>query len=306
MHKYIIKRLFQAIPVLFIVTLIVFSLMFIIPGCPARTILGEEATMEEITNMREVMGLNRPIFIQYFDWVYRLIQGDFGVSYQDGRQVLPTLINRLPATIELLLGSLIVSIAIGVPIGILSAIRRNSLVDAIGRIFALLGISMPNFWVALMLILFFSYHLQWLPATGRGTFAQLIMPSIALGTASAGIITRLMRSTMLEIIGHDYIRTAKAKGLRGSTVIYKHALKNSLLPVITVIGLQMGYRLGGSVITEAVFAYPGIGRFAYQRLMQRDFPMIMGNLFLFALMFIVINIITDIFYGFLDPRIRYD
>lgn len=306
MHKYIIKRLIQAIPVLFIVTIIVFSLMFIIPGCPARTILGEEATMDEIERLRNTMGLNRPIFVQYFDWVFSLMQGDFGVSYQDGRQVFPTLINRLPATIELLLGSLVVSVSIGIPIGILAAMRRNSFIDAVGRIFALLGISMPNFWVALMLILVFSYHLQWLPATGRGTIAQLIMPSIALGTASAGIITRLMRSTMLEIIGQDYIRTAKAKGLRGATVIYKHALKNSLLPVVTVIGLQMGYRLGGSVITEAVFAYPGIGRFAYQRLMQRDFPMIMGNLFLFALMFIVINIITDIIYGFLDPRIRYD
>ncbi len=306
MYIYIIKRLLQAIPVLFLVTVIVFSLMFILPGCPARTMMGEEATQAEIESLRAAMGLDRPILVQYGEWVINLFQGDFGRSFQDGRLVFPTLIYRLPATIELLIASLIVSVIIGVPIGVLSSLRRNKPSDVLARIFALLGISMPNFWVGLMLILIFSYHLQWLPATGRGTIAHLILPSIALGTASAGLITRLMRSTMLEVIGQDYVRTARAKGLRQAVIVYKHALKNAMLPILTVIGLQMGYRLGGSVITETVFAYPGIGRFAYQRLMQRDFPMIMGNLLLFAIMFIVINIITDILYGFLDPRIRYD
>jgi len=306
MHVFILKRLIQAIPVLFLVTIIVFSMMFILPGCPARTMLGEEASPEEVANLRRAMGLDRPVVVQYVEWVGNLLQGDFGRSLQDGRQVFPTLITRLPATIELLIASLIVSFAIGIPIGIISSLRRNKPSDIFGRIFALLGISMPNFWVGLMLILVFSYHLQWLPATGRGTIANLILPALALGTASAGLITRLMRSTMLEVIGLDYIRTARAKGLRKSIVVYKHALKNALLPVLTVVGLQMGYGLGGSVITETVFAYPGIGRFAYQRLMQRDFPMIMGNLLLFAIMFIVINIIIDILYGFLDPRIRYD
>jgi len=306
MYIYIIKRLLQAIPVLFLVTVIVFALMFILPGCPARTMMGEEATPAEIESLRAAMGLDRPILVQYGEWAGNLLRGDFGRSFQDGRLVFPTLIYRLPATIELLIASLVVSVVIGVPIGVLSSLRRNKPSDVLARIFALLGISMPNFWVGLMLILIFSYHLQWLPATGRGTIAHLILPSIALGTASAGLITRLMRSTMLEVIGQDYVRTARAKGLPQAVIVYKHALKNAMLPILTVIGLQMGYRLGGSVITETVFAYPGIGRFAYQRLMQRDFPMIMGNLLLFAIMFIVINIITDIFYGFLDPRIRYD
>lgn len=306
MHVYIAKRILQAIPVLIIVSIIVFSLINFLPGCPATTILGEDATGAEIQRLREAMGLNRPLYVQYLDWVGGIVQGDFGTSLRDGREVFPTLMRRLPATIQLLIFSLGVSIIIGIPIGVLSAVRQNTIVDMFARVFALLGVSIPNFWLGLMLILVFSYYLGWLPASGRGGIEHLIMPSIALGTASAGLITRLTRSSMLEIIRTDFIRTARSKGLKEQRVIFGHALKNALLPVTTVVGLQMGYRLGGSVITEAVFAYPGIGHFTYERLLARDFPVIMGNLFLFALMFIVINLITDITYGFLDPRIRYD
>ncbi len=306
MHFYIIRRLLQAIPVLLIVTIIVFSLLHFLPGCPASSILGEEASSADIQRLREAMGLNRPVYIQYLDWVSGLIQGDFGTSLRDGREVFPTLMRRLPATIHLLIFSMIISISIGIPVGVLSAVKQNSPLDYFSRVFALLGISIPNFWLGLMLMLLFAYYLQWLPPSGRGTIAHLIMPSIALGTSSAGLITRLTRSSLLEVIRTDYIRTARSKGLRERKVIYGHALKNALLPVTTVIGLQMGYRLGGSIVTEAVFSYPGIGNFTYQRLLSRDMPVVMGNLFLFASMFVVINLITDITYGFLDPRIRYD
>lgn len=306
MHTYIIKRLLQAIPVLFIVTIILFSLLHFLPGCPATSLLGDDATGAEIERLRETMGLNRPVYVQYFEWIGGIIQGDFGTSLRDGRAVFPTLMRRLPATIQLVIFSLVISSLIGIPIGIIAAVKQNTPADSFSRVFALLGVSMPNFWLGLMLILVFSFHLGWLPASGRGTFLHLIMPGIALGTASAGLITRLMRSSLLEVIRADFIRTARSKGLRERRVIYGHALKNALLPVITVVGLQMGYRLGGSVVTEAVFAYPGIGHFTYERLLARDIPVVMGNLFLFALLFIIINLLTDIMYGFLDPRIRYD
>ncbi|MCC5908817.1 MAG: ABC transporter permease [Clostridiaceae bacterium] len=306
MHIYIAKRLLQAIPVIFLVTVITFSLIHLMPGDPAIMRAGEDATPEQVEAIREAMGLNEPIYQQYLSWVTGLMRGDLGHSLQDGRPVFPTLIQRLPATLYLVLASFVVSIAIGVPVGILSAVKQNTFIDSFARGFALLGISLPSFWFGLMMMLLFSYRLQWLPASGSGTLHHIVMPALALGMASAGLITRMTRSAMLEVLKQDYIRTARSKGLRAQIVIYKHALKNALLPVVTVIGLQLGYRLGGSVIVEQVFAYPGIGRFAYNRLLARDYPMIMGNLFIFAMIFIFVNIITDIIYGFLEPRIRYD
>ncbi len=306
MHIYIAKRLLQAIPVILLVTIITFSLIHLMPGDPALMRAGEDATLEQVEAIREAMGLNEPVLSQYFSWMSGLVVGDLGVSLQDGRPVFSTLMQRLPATINLVLASFVVSLTIGIPIGILSAVRQNTFIDTFARGFALLGISMPSFWFGLMLVLLFSYRLQWLPASGAGSFQQLIMPSLALGMASAGLITRMTRSAMLEVLKQDYIRTARSKGLRAQIIIYKHALKNALLPVVTIIGLQLGYRLGGSVIVEQIFAYPGIGRFAYNRLLARDFPMIMGNLFIFAMIFIIVNILTDIVYGFLEPRIRYD
>ncbi|SMP54721.1 nickel ABC transporter permease [Anoxynatronum buryatiense] len=306
MHIYIMKRLLQAIPVIFLVTVLTFSLVHLVPGDPALMRAGEDATAEQVEAIREAMGLNEPIYKQYTKWVSGIMRGDMGYSLQDGRPVFSTLIQRLPATMKLVMASFIVSIGIGVPVGILSAVKQNTFADSFARVFALLGISMPNFWMGLMLMLIFSYSLRMLPASGSGTLAHLIMPAIALGMPGAGIITRLTRSSMLEVMKQDYIRTARAKGLRRQLVIYKHALKNAMLPVVTVIGVQLGSRLGGSVIVESIFAYPGIGRFAYTRLLARDYPMIMGNLFIFAMIFILINLITDILYGFLEPRIRYD
>lgn len=306
MHIYIIKRLIQAVPVIFLVTVLTFSLVHLTPGDPAIMRAGDNATPEQVEAIREAMGLNEPVHRQYLKWVTGVMRGDMGTSLQDGRPVFSTLIQRLPATMRLVLASFVVSIGIGVPVGILSAVKQNTFADSFARVFALLGISMPNFWMGLMLMLVFSYSLRMLPASGSGTLAHLIMPAIALGMPGAGIITRLTRSSMLEVMKQDYIRTARAKGLHRQLVIYKHALKNAMLPVVTVIGVQLGSRLGGSVIVESIFAYPGIGRFAYTRLLARDYPMIMGNLFIFAMIFILINLITDILYGFLEPRIRYD
>ncbi len=306
MHIYILKRIVQVIPVLLLVTLITFSLVHLTPGDPAIMRAGEDATAEQVESIREAMGLNLPVHVQYLNWIGGLFRGDLGYSLQDGRPVFITLIRRLPATIQLVIASFIVSIGIGLPVGILSAVKQNTMADSIARIFALLGLSMPNFWIGLMLMLLFSYRLRLLPASGSGTLLHLIMPAIALGLPAAGVITRLTRSSMLEVLKEDYIRTAQSKGLKNKTVIYKHALKNAMLPVVTVIGIQLGSRLGGSVIIESVFAYPGIGRFAYLRLLARDYPMIMGNLLIFAFIFILINLLTDILYGFIEPRIRYE
>lgn len=306
MHIYILKRIVQVIPVLLLVTLITFSLVHLTPGDPAIMRAGEDATAEQVESIREAMGLNLPVHVQYLNWIGGLFRGDLGYSLQDGRPVFITLIRRLPATIQLVIASFIVSIGIGLPVGILSAVKQNTMADSIARVFALLGLSMPNFWIGLMLMLLFSYRLRLLPASGSGTLLHLIMPAIALGLPAAGVITRLTRSSMLEVLKEDYIRTAQSKGLKNKTVIYKHALKNAMLPVVTVIGIQLGSRLGGSVIIESVFAYPGIGRFAYLRLLARDYPMIMGNLLIFAFIFILINLLTDILYGFIEPRIRYE
>ncbi len=306
MHIYILKRIIKVIPVLLLVTLITFSLVHLTPGDPAIMRAGEDATAEQVESIRESMGLNRPVHMQYLNWIGGLFRGDLGYSLQDGRPVFITLIRRLPATIQLVIASFIVSIGIGIPIGILSAVKQNTFADSFARIFALLGLSMPNFWIGLMLMLLLSYRLRLLPASGSGSMLHLIMPAIALGLPAAGVITRLTRSSMLEVLKEDYIRTAQSKGLKNQTVIYKHALKNAMLPVITVIGIQLGSRLGGSVIIESVFAYPGIGRFAYLRLLARDYPMIMGNLLIFAFIFILINLLTDILYGFIEPRIRYE
>ncbi len=306
MHVYIGKRMLQAVPVIIFVTIISFSLIHFAPGDPALIRAGEDASAEQVERIREAMGLNKPVHQQYFDWVTGMFRGDLGRSLQDGRPVFPTLIRRLPATMMLVFVSFLVSIGVGIPIGVFSAVRRNTLADAIARIFALLGLSMPNFWMGLMLILIFAYHLRLIPASGAGTPLHLIMPGISLGLPSAALITRLTRSSLLEVFNQDYIRTAHSKGLSKRVIVYKHALKNAMLPVVTIIGLQIGYRLGGSVIIESVFAYPGIGRFAYRRMLARDYPMIMGNLLIFSFTFILINLLTDIIYGFLNPKIRYD
>ena len=306
MVSYIIKRIFQIIPVLWGITLVVFLIIHATPGDPATMMLGPDATTEQIEIIRRQMGLDRPLHEQYFSWLRGVVVGDWGISVLDDRPVLDSLLRLFPNTFELLIASMVVTVGIGLPTGVISAIKRDSIFDQAGRAGALIGICMPNFWLGLMLMLLLAYRYPILPVSGRGTLLHLVLPAITLGIPGAATVTRMCRSSMLDIIGQDYIRTARAKGLAERVVVYKHALKNALIPVITIIGLQLGFRLGGTVIVETVFAYPGFGRFAYQRLLARDLPVIMGNLLLFAGMFCMVNLMVDIVYGFVDPRIRYD
>ena len=294
------------IPVLWGITLVVFLLVQFTPGDPARMVLGEEATREELEALRRRMGLDLPVHEQYFNWIGGVLVGNWGDSLIDRRAVFPTLMGLMPATLELVMVSMVVTLGIGIPVGIITAVKRDTIIDNLGRAGALVGICMPNFWLGIMLMLFFALQYPILPPSGRGTFAHLVLPSLTLGIPGAAIVTRMCRSSILDILGQDFIRTARAKGLNERVVIYQHALRNALIPVITIVGLQLGFRLGGTVIVESVFAWPGIGRFAYQRMLMRDLPMIMGNLLLFAGMFCIVNLLVDLMYGVVDPRIRYD
>lgn len=305
MASYILRRLFQSVGVLLGVTILVFSLVQLIPGGPALMILGEDATAEQIAIVNHNLGLDRPLHVQYLDWLAKVCRGDFGTSFQDSRPILPDLLSRMPATLELLAAAMFVALLIAIPIGIASAVKRNSLLDNVGRVFALLGVSMPSFWIGLLLILVFAKDLRWLPSAGREGWTSVIMPAIALGFAMAGILMRMVRSSLLEVLREDYLKTARAKGLPEKVVILKHAMRNAILPVITTIALQVGNLLGGTVVIETVFAWPGIGRFCYMRMLQRDIPTIMGNLMLYAILVCILNIITDLLYALFDPRIRY-
>lgn len=305
MLQYTIWRILQIIPTVIGVTLLVFFLIWLIPGDPAQLLAPDDASAQDIADIRQALGLDRPLLVQYGDWVWGVVQGDWGTSLYRRRPVLPELMDRLPATLELALASMVLSLIIAIPAGVISAIRQNSAVDNVARVGSLLGLSMPNFWVGIMLILFFAYYFRWFPASGRGTFAHIILPTITLGTSMMAEVMRVTRSTMLEVIRQDFVRTARAKGLIERIVVYKHALRNALISVVTVVGLQLGFRLGGTVIVEQVFAYPGVGRLAYQSMLQRDIPLVMGTLLLFALLFLVINVLVDLLYSWLDPRIRY-
>ena len=305
MWIYIAKRLIQSAFVMLGVSILVFILAHSMPGGPAIMILGQDATPEQIAIVEKKLGLDRPITVQYVEWLSKTIRGDFGNSYQDNRPILPDLLDRMPATIELVIASMLIAIAIGVPIGIASAVKRNSFVDTIARFVALIGVSMPGFWLGLVLILVFSKYLRLVPSAGREGFSSLILPALSLGFIMAGLIMRMVRSSVLEVLREDYLKTARAKGLSEFIVIFKHALRNACLPVITVIALQTGNLLGGTVVIETIFAWPGIGRFCYMRMLQRDIPTIMGNLMLYAVIICVLNILTDILYALFDPRIKY-
>jgi len=306
MYTYIGRRLLQLIPVLLGISVIVFALINLTPGDPVAILLDQDATQDEIARLREQLGLDLPWWQRYIQWVGGIVTGDWGESFRDGRAVLPTLIGFMPATIELVIASMALSVGVGVTAGVISAVHQDSWFDHFTRVGAFLGISMPNFWVGIMLILVFAYYIGWLPASGRSGIENIILPAVTLGTSGMATITRITRSSMLEVIRQDYIRTARSKGLPERSVVYKHALRSALSAVLTVIGLQLGFRLGGTVIVETVFAWPGIGRFAYQRMMQRDHPMIMGNLLLFATMFCLVNLMVDVTYALVDPRIRYN
>lgn len=313
MSKYIFRRLLLAIPTLIGISLLVFLSVRMIPGDPAVAMAGELASKDMIEKVRADLGLDDPILIQYVNYIGRVLQGDMGQSVRSKLPVLDEIQARLPRTLSLAVVSLLFSCMIGIPIGIASATRPNSWLDTGSMIFALLGVSMPIFWLGLMLMIFFAVLLpQWLglsgpllPPTGSGTWQHMVMPVLALGANSMAVQARMTRASMLEVLRQDYIRTARAKGQSERRVIYGHALRNALLPIVTVIGLQFGTLLGGAVLTETVFAWPGIGRLLVDSIGYRDYPVIQGTVFVIALGFVLTNLLVDVLYAYLDPRIQY-
>lgn len=304
MHKFILKRLMLLIPVLLGVSLLVFAIMSFTPGDPAQLILGENAPAEAVAELRKDMGLNDPFILRYARFVGNALTGDLGQSYTSGRDVFDEIFSRFPNTLVLATLGVIIAVLIGIPVGIISATRQYSMIDSGSMIFALLGVSMPNFWLGLMMILVFAVNLGWVPSGGYSDWSSLILPAITLGTGSAAIITRMTRSSMLEVIRQDYIRTARAKGVSEQVVINQHALKNALIPVITVIGLQFGALLGGAVLTETVFSWPGVGRMMVDAIRQKDAPTVLGTVVFLATTFSLVNLLVDLLYGFVDPRIK--
>ena len=305
MPGYIQRRLLLLVPVVWGVVTVVFSFIHLVPGDPVLAMVGENAQPADIARLRQQLGLNDPLHVQYFRYLTKLVRGDLGDSLHTGKPVLKTIIQRYPATIELALASLLLALIISIPLGVLSATKRNSPVDHFSMVLALLGISMPNFWLGPLLIILFSIKLNLLPVSGSGGLSHLILPAITLGTAMTALLTRMVRASMLEVMGQDYIRTARAKGLPERVVIYKHALKNALIPVVTIVGLQFGTLLTGAIITETIFAWPGLGRLTIQSISRRDYPLVQGCILMISLTYILVNLATDLFYTVLDPRIRY-
>jgi len=347
--RYIFRRILSVLPTLIGVTFVIFMFQRLIPGDPAIAMLGEHATDESIERIREQLGLNRPLFLdrealvdddipgffdsQYMRYMERLSHLDLGDSIHRRIPVMETLKLRFPATVELSLLSMIIAVIIGIPVGIVSASRRNTAIDSISMVGSLIGVSMPIFWLGIMEIMLFAVILQWLPAGARlstgveiesitnlylidslitgnmegfaDALSHIIMPAVALATIPMGIIARMTRSSMLDVLQEDYIRTAKAKGLGGRLVLFRHALKNAALPVVTIIGLQAGTLLAGAVLTETIFSWPGIGRWIYDAILGRDYPIVQGGTLLIAIVFIGVNFLVDILYALLDPRIRY-
>jgi len=334
MLRYIIRRFLTIIPVLLGVSILVFGFIRLIPGDPATVMLGERATPESVARVRQQLGLDKPVYQQYLIYVSHALRGDLGMSILRQEPVTRELVRRFPGTIELSLGAILFATLVGVPSGILSATRRGSWIDSLSMLIALTGVSMPIFWLGLMLSFAFAVLLHWLPTSGRLTatmeydpitnlvildsllqgnlhllldgLRHLVLPAVALGTIPMAIIARMTRSAMLEVLSQDYIRTAQAKGLPQRTVILRHALRNALLPVITVVGLQVGRLLAGAILTETIFAWPGIGRWIVEAIYARDYPIVQGVTLFIACIFVLVNLTVDVLYAFVDPRIHYE
>ncbi|MBN1830146.1 MAG: ABC transporter permease [Deltaproteobacteria bacterium] len=304
MLRYLLKRLWHTVYVLIGISVI--SFIFIhLSGDPVMLMLPGDASIQEIEELRQQLGFNDPLYKQYIRFAAHAIQGDFGNSLYYKIPVMKLIVERLPASLELALTSMIIALVFAIPIGVISAVKRGSLLDMGSMFAALFGLSMPHFWLGIMLILLFSVKLGWLPTSGRGTFAHLIMPSLALGLSLMAMFARLTRSVLLEILSLDYIRTARAKGLKEQIVISKHALKNALIPIVTVAGMQFGFLLGGTVIIETVFAWPGVGRLVVQAIFNRDYPLVQAIVLVLAVIFVAVNFFVDLLYLYLDPQIRY-
>ena len=303
--NYLAKRLLSVIPVLLLASVVVFMIIHLIPGDPAELLAGPGVPDSEIQMIRENMGLDKSLPEQYLVWLSKLVRGDFGESLVYGQPIMPLVMKRFYNTFLLTLAGIIFSVALGIPLGMAAAIKQNSLLDVLVMGVSILGISMPIFWSGLLLILLFSVELEIFPATGIGGFSHLVLPAVAIGANSMAIIARMTRSSMLEVLRQDYILSAEARGVPTFVIIVKHAFKNALIPIITIIAIQFGYLLGGAVITETVFVYPGLGRLLVDAISRRDYPVVQACILLIAVMFILINIIVDILYTYIDPKIRY-
>jgi peptide/nickel transport system permease protein len=332
--KYAIKRFLTIVPVLVGISIIVFSFIHLIPGDPAVTMLGERATPERVAEIRAQLGLDRPLTTQYLIYVGKILRGDLGASILRGDPVLLDLVRRFPATVELATSAILIAIVVGVPMGIIAAVWRNSLFDGFSRMVALTGVSMPIFWLGLMLAWFFGVVLGWLPTGFRlgtevtltpvtnfhvldslltknpqalaSSLRHLILPAVCLSTIPMAVIARMTRASLLEVLSQDYIRTAESKGLPQQAVILRHAMRNALLPVMTVTGLQVGRLLAGAILTETIFSWPGIGLWIFESIQARDYPIVQGATLFIATIFVTVNLITDLLYATVDPRIKYD
>ncbi len=304
MLRYILSRLASALIVIFGVICLVFLLIHLVPGNPVDMMLGESARPADRAALTAALGLDKPILVQLGHYLVGLTHLDLGTSLYTRRPVIDVLLERIPASAELALAGMLVALLIAVPLGVIAAVRKDSAWDQGAMTFSLLGVSIPNFWMGPVLILVFSLWLGWFPVSGRDGFGSLVLPAITLGTALAAVLSRMIRSTLLEVLGEDYIRTARAKGLHERTVILKHGLRNALLPTITLLGLQLGTLLGGAVITETVFSWPGVGKLTIDAILRRDYPVVQACMLLISLSYVGVNIITDLVYAWVDPRVR--
>jgi peptide/nickel transport system permease protein len=310
MGRYVIRRLLQSILVVVGVTFLVFIILYQ-TGDPVQLLVGPDATKDDIAQIRHEMGFDRPWYVQYADFMSGAVHGDFGTSLRQDQPVWDLVVERLPATLELAIAAFVLSLVISLPVGIISATRRNSIWDNLSMGGALFGQSLPVFFLGIILIYIFAGQLKILPSFGRGSggiqsqFSHLVLPAITLGTFSLARNARLIRSSLLEVLGLEFVKTARAKGLTENTVVWRHALKNALIPVVTIFGLEFGNLLGGAVITETVFAWPGVGRMVILAIQQRDFPLVVGTVTVVAIIFVILNLLVDLLYGLLDPRVRY-
>ncbi len=304
MLVFIVRRLMMLVSVLLGVVTLVFFLIHMIPGDPVDIMLGENALAADKEAMRQDLGLDQPLHLQYLSYLSGVVRGDLGTSLLSRQPVLKEIWSRFPASVELMAGAMFVALSLSIPLGILAAMKPRSLMDALAMLVSFLGAAIPSFWLGPLLILLFAIHLNWLPVNERGGLEHLILPAITLGTALAAILSRMIRSSLLEVLGEDYIRTARAKGLRERTVVLKHALRNALLPVMTIVGLQIGILLSGAIITEFIFDWPGLGTLLLQSIHTRNYPLVQGCILFIATVYVVVNLLTDIAYGWADPRVR--
>ncbi len=313
MATYALRRLMQTLPVLLLSSILVFSLVRFIPGDPAMLIAGPDALPEQIVAARARLGLDQPIFLQYVIWLGQVLRGDMGVSILNGYPVFDLIKLKFMATLQLTAGGLFVALILSLPLGILSAVKRGGWFERVTSLVVALGQAIPTFWLGILLVLVFSLQLKWLPPSGRIEFSQkpelalrlMVLPSITLGFYSATVLTRFLKNSMLEVLEMDYVRTARTKGLAESGILTRHVLKNALIPVVTILGLQLGAFLGGAVVTESIFDWPGLGRLMLQAIGTRDYPVLQGTVLFVVVTFVCVTLITDLTYGFLDPRIRY-